>query len=268
MPLNSHLASKNTLSATVHPLSAFATSDHHKVLSANSISKTYGKRPILQGISLSIEKGQAVGLLGPNGAGKTTCFSILTGLVHPDHGTVTLNDQDITNTPLYFRARTGIGYLPQDVSIFKGLTVEGNILAALELYEPDYEQRQRTLDLLLDEFSISHLRQSLAVALSGGERRRVEIARALAIKPHFLLLDEPLAGIDPIAVSEIREIILHLKFLGIGILITDHNVRETLEIVDKAYIIAGGQVICEGTPEMIINNENVRRVYLGERFSM
>lgn len=198
MPLNSHLASKNTLSATVHPLSAFATSDHHKVLSANSISKTYGKRPILQGISLSIEKGQAVGLLGPNGAGKTTCFSILTGLVHPDHGTVTLNDQDITNTPLYFRARTGIGYLPQDVSIFKGLTVEGNILAALELYEPDYEQRQRTLDLLLDEFSISHLRQSLAVALSGGKGAALKLPVPLPLNPIFFCWMNRLQVLTPL----------------------------------------------------------------------
>jgi lipopolysaccharide export system ATP-binding protein len=192
----------------------------------------------------------------------------LTGLVKPDHGKVTLNGQDITQTPLYFRARNGIGYLPQDASIFKGMTVEQNILAALELYESNYEVRQRALDLLLDEFAISHLRQSPAVALSGGERRRVEIARAIATRPHFLLLDEPLAGIDPIAVAEIREVIQHLKSLGIGILITDHNVRETLEIVDRAYIIAGGHVICEGTPQTIIENEMVRRVYLGERFSL
>ncbi|MDP4725128.1 MAG: LPS export ABC transporter ATP-binding protein [Pseudomonadota bacterium] len=237
-------------------------------LIAKQISKTYGKRPILQGVDLSLTEGEAVGLLGPNGAGKTTCFSILTGLVKPDLGKIYLNGDDITHTPLYFRARSGIGYLPQDASIFRGMTVEENILAALELYEKDYDKRQTFLNLLLDEFSISHLRGSPAIALSGGERRRVEIARALATRPHFLLLDEPLAGIDPIAVGEIREVILHLKSLGIGILITDHNVRETLDIVDRAYIIAGGQVLCEGTPEEIISNENVRRVYLGERFSL
>lgn len=237
-------------------------------LIAKQISKTYGKRPILQGFDLSLTEGEAVGLLGPNGAGKTTCFSILTGLVKPDLGKIYLNGDDITHTPLYFRARSGIGYLPQDASIFRGMTVEENILAALELYEKDYDKRQTFLNLLLDEFSISHLRGSPAIALSGGERRRVEIARALATRPHFLLLDEPLAGIDPIAVGEIREVILHLKSLGIGILITDHNVRETLDIVDRAYIIAGGQVLCEGTPEEIISNENVRRVYLGERFSL
>ena len=237
-------------------------------LVAKQISKTYGKRPILQGIDLRLTEGEAVGLLGPNGAGKTTCFSILTGLVKPDHGQIYLNGDDITHTPLYFRARSGIGYLPQDASIFRGMTVEENILAALELYEKDYDKRQNFLSLLLDEFSINHLRGSPAIALSGGERRRVEIARALATRPHFLLLDEPLAGIDPIAVGEIREVILHLKSLGIGILITDHNVRETLDIVDRAYIIANGQVLCEGTPEEIIANENVRRVYLGERFSL
>lgn len=237
-------------------------------LVAKKISKTYGKRPILQGVDLALSEGEAVGLLGPNGAGKTTCFSILTGLVRPDHGHVLLNDDDITQTPLYFRARSGVGYLPQDASIFRGMTVEDNILVALELYEKDYDERQRLLDRLLDEFSISHLRRSPAIALSGGERRRVEIARALAMRPHFLLLDEPLAGIDPIAVGEIREVIMHLKSLGIGILITDHNVRATLDIVDRAYIIANGHVLCEGTPETIINNENVRRVYLGERFTL
>jgi lipopolysaccharide export system ATP-binding protein len=237
-------------------------------LKGQKISKNFGKRPILKGIDLHVMQGEAVGLLGPNGAGKTTCFSIMTGLIQPDHGQVFVNKRDITHTPLYFRARNGIGYLPQDASIFRGMTVEDNILAALELYEPEYDERQRRLDQLLDEFSISHLRQSPAVALSGGERRRVEIARALAIQPTFLLLDEPLAGIDPIAVGEIRDVILHLKERGIGILITDHNVRETLDIVDRAYILAAGSILCEGSPDDIIKNENVRRVYLGERFSL
>lgn len=237
-------------------------------LCVQKISKTFGKRPILLGIDLHLIQGEAVGLLGPNGAGKTTCFSIVTGLIQPDMGKVFLDQKEITNMPMYLRARMGIGYLPQDASIFRGLTVEGNIRSVLELSEKDPDRREQRLDYLLDEFSISHLRQSPAVALSGGERRRVEIARALAMSPKFLLLDEPLAGIDPIAVGEIRELISHLKELNIGILITDHNVRETLEIVDRAYIIAQGQVLMEGSPEEIVNHEDVRRVYLGERFSL
>lgn len=237
-------------------------------LCVQKIGKTFGKRPILLGIDLHVVQGEAVGLLGPNGAGKTTCFSIVTGLIQPDMGKVFLDQKEITNMPMYLRARMGIGYLPQDASIFRGLTVEGNIKAVLELSEKDPDKREQRLDHLLDEFSISHLRQSPAVALSGGERRRVEIARALAMSPKFLLLDEPLAGIDPIAVGEIRELISHLKEMNIGILITDHNVRETLEIVDRAYIIAQGQVLMEGSPDEIVKHEDVRRVYLGERFSL
>jgi lipopolysaccharide export system ATP-binding protein len=232
------------------------------------VGKTLSKRPILLGVNLQVQEGEIVGLLGPNGAGKTTCFSILTGLIAPDVGSVFLNHTDITHMPMYMRARLGIGYLPQESSIFRGLTVEGNILSVLQLVEPDPDVRQQRLDLLLDQFSISHLRQSPAVALSGGERRRVEIARALTLTPKFLLLDEPFAGVDPIAVGEIRELILSLKNMNLGILITDHNVRETLEIVDKAYIMSQGQVLMEGIPAEIISHEDVRRVYLGERFTL
>lgn len=234
---------------------------------ALKICKNFGKRPILQGINLEINSGEAVGLLGPNGAGKTTFFSILSGLIQPDSGKIYLNDKDISLTPMYYRARLGIGYLPQESSIFRGLSVEDNILAALELVENDQEKREQELVRLLDEFSISHLRQVPALALSGGERRRVEIARALARSPRFLMLDEPLAGIDPIVVNEIRELIIHLKTLNIGILITDHNVRETLDIVDRAYIIANGKVLMQGVPHEIVENSEVRRLYLGERFT-
>ena len=240
----------------------------HTGLVAQRLSKTLGKRPILKGVDISLQRGEAVGLLGPNGAGKTTCFSIITGLLTTDIGKIWLDGVDITPLPMYQRAHLGIGYLPQDASIFRGLTVEQNIKAALELVKFDIDKRNERLDMLLNEFSISHLRQASALSLSGGERRRVEIARALATAPKFLLLDEPLAGIDPIAMGEIRELILRLKSFGIGILITDHNVRETLEIVDRAYILANGEVLMEGTPEDIISHKDVRRVYLGERFSL
>jgi lipopolysaccharide export system ATP-binding protein len=240
----------------------------HEGLAVRNLSKRFKKRPVLRGVSLSLRRGEAVGLLGPNGAGKTTCFYIITGLIRPDSGSVELDGYDVTNLPMYRRARMGIGYLPQEASIFRGLTVEQNIRAVLEVVEPDRARREARLDELLAEFSIEHLRQAPALALSGGERRRCEIARALAANPAFMLLDEPLAGIDPIAVGEIRNLVSHLKDRGIGVLITDHNVRETLEIVDRAYILYEGQVLREGKPEEIVLDGNVRRVYLGERFTL
>lgn len=237
-------------------------------LHAYDLCKNYHKRPILMSVSLSVRQGEAVGLLGPNGAGKTTSFSIMTGLVAPDRGEIWLDGEEITRQPMYRRARMGIGYLPQEASIFRGMTVEQNLRAVVELFVKEREEQEARVDQLLDEFAISHLRLSAAVSLSGGERRRTEIARALAASPQFLLLDEPLAGIDPIAMGEIRELIFHLKNRSIGVLITDHNVRETLDIVDRAYIMHNGQVLMSGTPEDIISNPDVRRVYLGERFSL
>jgi lipopolysaccharide export system ATP-binding protein len=240
----------------------------NKGLEAVNLGKSFKRRPVLRGISLTVQRGEAVGLLGPNGAGKTTCFYLVTGLLSPDYGWITLDGQDITDLPMYRRARLGIGYLPQEASIFRGLTVEQNIRGVLEVVEPDGNQRDAILEDLLAEFSLAHLRRTPAMALSGGERRRVEIARALASHPNFILLDEPLAGIDPIAVNDIRELVLHLKDRGIGVLITDHNVRDTLEIVDRAYIIHEGVVLMEGKPSEIVSHEDVRRVYLGETFSL
>jgi lipopolysaccharide export system ATP-binding protein len=237
-------------------------------LEVRNIGKAYKKRPVIRDVSLQVQRGEAVGLLGPNGAGKTTTFYIITGLITPDYGDIALDGEIITNMPMYRRARLGVGYLPQEASIFRGLSVEQNLNAILETIEPDSSQRESMLDALLAEFSITHLRRTPAIALSGGERRRVEIARALASRPHFILLDEPLAGIDPIAVGEIRELVSHLKDRGIGVLITDHNVRETLSIVDRAYIIHDGLVVKEGPPEVIVADDQVRRVYLGERFSL
>lgn len=237
-------------------------------LSAVKLRKTYARRIVVDDVNLNITRGEAVGLLGPNGAGKTTCFSIITGLIKADGGSVLLDNHNITHLPMYRRARLGIGYLPQETSIFRGLTVENNIKAILELVESDYDQREERLEMLLDEFSIKHIRNSPALALSGGERRRTEIARALASNPHFMLLDEPLAGIDPIAVGEIRDLIAHLKDKNIGVLITDHNVRDTLGIVDRAYIINEGLVLKEGTPEEIVADKRVRQVYLGEKFKL
>ncbi len=237
-------------------------------LSAVGLGKQYKGRPVLRDVSLNVQRGEAIGLLGPNGAGKTTSFYIITGLIKPDAGSIYLDGHDITALPMYRRARLGIGYLPQEPSIFRGLTVENNIRAILELVENDGVRREQMLDNLLGEFSITHLRRSQALALSGGERRRVEIARALAMQPHFILLDEPLAGIDPIAVSEIRDLVSQLKERGIGVLITDHNVRETLEIVDRAYIIHEGRVLRSGPPEEIVEDDDVRRVYLGEGFRL
>ena len=243
-------------------------SESAKSLTADNLGKRFDKRPVVRGVSLSIKRGEVVGLLGPNGAGKTTCFYLITGLITPDYGTITLDGQDITELPMYRRARLGLGYLPQEASIFRGLTVENNIRAVLEVVEPSRERRDTILEALLGEFSITHLRRTPALALSGGERRRVEIARALASRPHFVLLDEPLAGIDPIAVNDIRELISHLKDRGIGVLITDHNVRETLQIVDRAYLLLEGRVVLEGPSSQLADDPVARRHYLGENFSM
>ena len=237
-------------------------------LVVSKVGKQFKQRPVLRDVSLSVKRGEAVGLLGPNGAGKTTCFYIITGLVGADYGTLKLDGEDITELPMYRRARMGIGYLPQEASIFRGLNVENNIRAVLEVVEPARDKREAILDDLLAEFSISHLRRTPAITLSGGERRRVEIARALASRPSFMLLDEPLAGIDPIAVGDIRDLVSHLKDRGIGVLITDHNVRETLDLVDRAYILHDGCVLMEGIPTEIVAHEDVRRVYLGDRFSL
>jgi lipopolysaccharide export system ATP-binding protein len=237
-------------------------------LMASNLGKRYAKRPVVRDVSLHLNRGEAVGLLGPNGAGKTTCFYMISGLIRPDYGSIQLDGVDITELPMYRRARLGIGYLPQESSIFRGMSVQENLLAVLEVVEPSMEARQQRLDGLLAEFSLTHLRQAPAVALSGGERRRVEIARALASDPDFILLDEPLAGIDPIAVGEVRNLIAHLKDRGIGVLITDHNVRDTLDIINRAYIIHDGRVLMEGTPTEIVNDRDVRRVYLGEKFSI
>jgi lipopolysaccharide export system ATP-binding protein len=241
---------------------------HNRGLVAKNMGKRFKKRPVVRGASLQIQRGEVVGLLGPNGAGKTTCFYIITGLIAPDYGNIYLDGQELTDLPMYRRARLGVGYLPQEASIFRGLTVENNIRAVLEVVESSRERREAILDALLAEFSITHLRRTPALALSGGERRRVEIARTLASNPHFVLLDEPFAGIDPIAVGDLRELVFHLKDRGIGVLITDHNVRETLDVIDRAYIIYDGMVLMEGAPADIVGNEDVRRVYLGERFTM
>ena len=233
----------------------------------NGIGKSYRRRRVVKDVSLSVHRGEAVGLLGPNGAGKTTVFYMITGLIQPDHGTIQLDGFDITRLPMYRRARLGIGYLPQEASIFRGLSVEDNIRAVLEVVEPNRRKRAEELDALLIEFGVTHLRKSPAIALSGGERRRVEIARALASRPAFMLLDEPFAGIDPIAVGDIQHLVRHLTQRGIGVLITDHNVRETLGLIDRAYIIASGEVLTEGLPRDIVDNADVRRLYLGEQFT-
>lgn len=237
-------------------------------LSALHIAKSYKKRPVLRDVSVRVERGESVALLGPNGAGKTTLFYIMTGLIHGDSGNILLDGQDITRLPMYRRARLGVGYLPQEASIFRGLNVEENIKAVLQGSDLEPRDQDRFLEELLEEFSIAHLRRTPSVALSGGERRRLEIARALACRPKFMLLDEPLAGIDPIAVGDIRMLIAYLKTRGIGVLITDHNVREALDIVDRAYILHDGQVLTEGTPREIVANDEVKRVYLGEKFSL
>jgi lipopolysaccharide export system ATP-binding protein len=237
-------------------------------LVALNLGKSFRRRPVVRGVSLQVSRGEAVGLLGPNGAGKTTVFYMITGLIAADQGTISLDGADITRLPMYQRARLGIGYLSQEASVFRGLTVEDNIRAVLELAERNHKERERQLRGLLDEFSIEHLRNTPAVALSGGERRRVEIARALAVKPEFLLLDEPFAGIDPIAINDIRHLVRKLTDRGIGVLVTDHNVRETLELVDRALIIHEGRVLMEGSPQEIVEHRDVRRLYLGEQFSL
>src|SRR5678816_282872 len=237
-------------------------------LEVRSIAKSYDKRAVLHDVSLDVHRGEVVGLLGPNGAGKTTCFYSVMGLVKPDSGRIFLDGEDITDLPMYRRAILGLGYLPQETSIFRGLTVEQNILSVLEVSEPDTQVRRERLEQLLDEFGLSVLRDSAAMALSGGERRRCEIARALAAEPSIMLLDEPFAGIDPISISDIRELVRELKQRDIGVLITDHNVRETLDIVDRACIIYDGQVLFQGTPEALVADSEVRRLYLGESFAL
>ena len=237
-------------------------------LEVRSIAKSYDKRAVLHDVSLHVERGEVVGLLGPNGAGKTTSFYSVMGLVRPDAGRIYLDGRDITQLPMYRRAILGLGYLPQETSIFRGLTVEQNIRSVLEVAEPDDEARAQRLEKLLQEFGLTHLRDSPAMALSGGERRRCEIARSLAAEPLIMLLDEPFAGIDPISIADIRDLVCELKKRDIGVLITDHNVRETLDIVDRACIIYDGQVLFEGTPQALVADENVRRLYLGESFAL
>ncbi|MFQ6550947.1 LPS export ABC transporter ATP-binding protein [Aestuariibius insulae] len=235
-------------------------------LEVTNLRKSYRRRPVIRDVSLTLNRGEVVALLGPNGSGKTTCFYSIAGLVTPEGGTVSIDGTNATNLPMYRRAKLGIGYLPQEMSIFRGMTVEDNILAILEIAEPDRKTRRTRLETLLSEFSIEHLRRAPALALSGGERRRAEIARCLAAGPKYLLLDEPFAGVDPIAVGEIRTLVSDLKERGIGVLITDHNVRETLEIVDRAYILHDGTVLMSGTTDEVVQDENVRRVYLGQSF--
>lgn len=237
-------------------------------LIARGLTKSYRGRRVVGGVSLVVRRGEAVGLLGPNGAGKTTCFYMITGLVPVDEGTIEINGNEVTSMPMYRRARLGVGYLPQEASIFRGLTVEDNIRAVLELHDKNRERRESKLNELLGEFNISHLRKSPAVALSGGERRRLEIARALATDPTFMLLDEPFAGVDPISVADIQALVRHLTSRGIGVLITDHNVRETLGLIDRAYIIHAGEVLTHGRANDIVANPDVRRLYLGDNFSL
>ena len=237
-------------------------------LAVHSVEKSFGKRQVVRGVSIYVRRGEAVGLLGPNGAGKTTVFYMITGLIKADRGAIELDGHDVTKLPMYQRARLGIGYLPQEASIFRGLTVEQNIRAVLEVVEPSKKKREAELDSLLNEFNITRLRKTPSIALSGGERRRVEIARALATRPNYMLLDEPFAGIDPIAVGDIQDLVRHLTNRGIGVLITDHNVRETLGLTDRAYIVYAGEILTEGSPDEIVNDPDVRRLYLGEEFRL
>lgn len=236
-------------------------------LIANGLVKSFAKRQVVSNMSINLQRGEIVGLLGPNGAGKTTCFYMMMGLIGADDGHISIDGADVTHLPMYQRARLGLGYLPQEASIFRGMSVEDNIMAVVELVEKDRSERRNQVDALLEELHITHLRKQSATSLSGGERRRVEIARALASRPSFMLLDEPFTGIDPLAVSDISDLIGYLKQRGLGVLITDHQVRETLDIVDRASIIYDGSVLFDGTPEDVLNNEDVRRVYLGQRFA-
>ncbi|KQT05984.1 MAG: LPS export ABC transporter ATP-binding protein [Bradyrhizobium sp.] len=260
----------------VHPLRSAAASNgggpqllkRPGFLAVHGVKKSFGSRQVVRGVSIYVRRGEAVGLLGPNGAGKTTVFYMITGLIKADHGAIELDGHDVTKLPMYQRARLGIGYLPQEASIFRGLTVEQNIRAVLEVVEPSRKKREQQLDSLLDEFNITRLRKSPSIALSGGERRRVEIARALATRPNYMLLDEPFAGIDPIAVGDIQDLVRHLTNRGIGVLITDHNVRETLGLTDRAYIVYAGEILTEGTPDEIVADPDVRRLYLGEEFRL
>jgi lipopolysaccharide export system ATP-binding protein len=265
---------KKPAAAKSVPLAAQASkaarhvAEHGNYLAAHAVEKTFGNRKVVKGASLYVRRGEAVGLLGPNGAGKTTIFYMITGLIKADVGRIELDGYDVTALPMYQRARLGIGYLPQEASIFRGLSVEENIRAVLEVVEPNRKKRERELTALLEEFNIERLRKTPSIALSGGERRRVEIARSLATRPSYMLLDEPFAGIDPIAVGDIRQLVRHLTSRGIGVLITDHNVRETLGLTDRAYIIYSGEVLMEGRTEDIVNNPEVRRLYLGEEFRL
>lgn len=236
-------------------------------LVVQNIAKSFGKRQVVRDVSLSLQRGEVVGLLGPNGAGKTTCFYMIMGLISVDSGNISIDGEDVTRLPMYQRARLGVGYLPQEASIFRGMTVEENVLAVAELVEKDRAARMAQVDSLLSELHVEHLRHQAATSLSGGERRRVEIARALASRPSFMLLDEPFTGIDPLAISDISDLVRYLKQRGLGVLITDHQVRETLQIVDRAYVMYDGEVLFDGPPESVLKNEDVRRVYLGEQFA-
>jgi lipopolysaccharide export system ATP-binding protein len=268
-PQSAHRSASAAAGRVYVPQSAEeAQAGEDRYLAIYGVQKSFARRMVVKDASLYVRRGEAVGLLGPNGAGKTTIFYMVTGLIKADAGRIELDGHDITSLPMYQRARLGIGYLPQEASIFRGLNVEENIRAVLEAVEPDARVRAQELDALLNEFGIAHLRKSPSIALSGGERRRVEIARALATRPAYMLLDEPFAGIDPIAVGDIQALVRHLTQRGIGVLITDHNVRETLGLADRAYIIYSGEVLMEGSPDEIVNNPDVRRLYLGEEFRL
>ncbi|MBB3235578.1 lipopolysaccharide export system ATP-binding protein [Phyllobacterium endophyticum] len=269
-PSSSKLSARldSTVSQEMRPADPKAADEKKGTLIARGITKSYNGRQVVNGVTFGVRAGEAVGILGPNGAGKTTCFYMVTGLVPVDKGTIEIDGFDVTTMPMYRRSRLGIGYLPQEASIFRGLSVENNIKAVLEVVEKDRSKRAQELDALLEEFHIAHLRKAPALSLSGGERRRLEIARALASSPNFMLLDEPFAGVDPIAVADIQQLVRHLTDRGIGVLITDHNVRETLKLINRAYIIHAGQVLTHGPPNDIIANEDVRRLYLGDQFKL